>query len=100
MAQQFVRKGGDKQLCVIQITQDKHPMEVHQGKSRLHMHHRPRTSSEEKRRRGLYEQRKENQSRKQYSLRSKAKEQKEESDREFSNIKYVKQRSNLNNGNE
>ena len=80
MAQQFVRKGGDKQLCVIQITQDKHPMEVHQGKSRLHMHHRPRTSSEEKRRRGLYEQRKENQSRKQYSLRSKAKEQKEESD--------------------
>ena len=80
MAQQFVRKGGDKQLCVIQITQDKHPMEVHQGKSRLHMHHRPRTSSEEKRRRGLYEQRKENQSRKQYSLRSKAKEQKKESD--------------------
>ena len=47
------------------------------------MHHRPRTKKREKENigeRGSNEQRKENQSRKQYSLRSKAKEQKEESD--------------------
>ena len=34
MAQQFATKGGNKQLCVIQITQDKHQMEVHQGESK------------------------------------------------------------------
>ena len=49
--------------------------------------------------RDSYEQRKENQSRKQYSLRSKTKEQKEESDREFRNTKHVKQKTNLSNGN-
>ena len=45
------------------------------------MHHRPRTSTEKKRRGEEFnEQRKENQSKKQYSLRSKTKEEKEESD--------------------
>ena len=73
MAQHFVRKGGNKQLCVIHITQYKH-----------HKNHRPRTSSEGNiGERGSYKQRKENQSRKQYSLRSNAKKkqnkQKEES---------------------
>ena len=34
MAQQFVRKGGNKQLCVIQITQDKHQMQAHQAESK------------------------------------------------------------------
>ena len=54
--------------------------------------------------RGSYEQRKESQSRKHYSLRSKAKEQILSDSfrarhREFSNIKHVKQKFNLNNGN-
>ena len=29
-----MRKGGNKQLCVIQITKDKHQMEFHQGESK------------------------------------------------------------------
>ena len=60
------------------------------------MHHRPRTKKREKENigeRGSNEQRKENQSRKQYSLRSKAEEQREESDRGSSAISSMSSRN-------
>ena len=60
------------------------------------MHHKPRTKErgeENLGKRGSYEQRKENQSRKQNSLRSKAKEQKEESDIRSSAISSMSSRN-------
>ena len=95
MAQQSVREGGNKQLCVIRIAQDKHQMEVHQGESKTPYASQTQDKGEKKnvKKRGSYEQRKENQSRKQNSLRSKAKEQKEEPDIRSSAISSMSSRN-------
>ena len=97
MAQQFVRTGGNKQLCGIQITQDgSPPRRIKDSTCMTDPDHLLKKNVGE---RGSYKHRKENQPRKHCSLRSKAKEQKRVSHREFNNIKLVKQKFNLNNGN-
>ena len=97
MAQQFVRTGGNKQLCEIQITQDGSPPRIIKDSTYItDPDHLLKKNVGE---RGSYKHKKENQPRKHYSLRSKAKEKKRVSHREFNNIKLVKQKFNLNNGN-